>query len=181
MMLAGHELTELTQAGYINAPYSQVGTSSIDVRLGEELLINRATGGLIDPRTKTSEQFHPETIGKDQMRWVWVMEPGDFLLASTYEAMALPDDISAQFMLKSSIARCGITHALAGFVDAGFRGNVTLELHNWSRNPVLLTAGMPIGQFVFYRHVPTGDRSYAKRGQYVGDKAKGTVASEGAK
>jgi dCTP deaminase len=178
MMLAGHELTELIQAGYINAPYSQVGTSSIDVRLGNTFGIERADfSGFVDPRKKSSEQF--EFFETDGFKYY--LPSGGFILASTEEAMALPDDISAQFMLKSSIARCGITHALAGFVDAGFRGNVTLELHNWSRNPVLLTAGMPIGQFVFYRHVPTGERSYAKRGQYVGDKAKGTVASEGAK
>jgi dCTP deaminase len=144
------------------------------------LLINRATGGLVDPRQKTLHQFERTKIGKD-VQLHWVMEPNDFLLASTLESVKLPDNISAQFLLKSSIARCGINHLLAGWIDAGFAGNITLELHNVSRNPVLLTAGMKIGQLVFFKHVDTGEMSYRHKGQYVGDKAKGTVASEGAK
>jgi dCTP deaminase len=181
MMLAGHELTELIQAGYINAPYNQVGTSSIDVRLGDTFLMetNPVDEGFdrpaIDPRNKTLHQFFPVTDKSYRLR------PGEFILASTEEAVALPDNISCQFLLKSSIARCGINHLLAGWIDAGFAGNITLELHNVSRNPVLLTAGMKIGQLVFFKHVDTGETSYRHKGSYRGDKAKGTVASEGAK
>ena len=175
-MLAGHELTELIDAGYINAPYSQVGTSSIDVRLSNKFAeANDNFYDTVDPRAKSLKQFR--SFESDS----FALAPNDFLLASTEEAVALPDNISCQFLLKSSIARCGINHLLAGWIDAGFAGNITLELHNVSRNPVLLTAGMKIGQLVFFKHVDTGEMSYRHKGSYRGDKAKGTVASEGAK
>lgn len=178
MMLAGHELTELIQAGYINAPYSQVGTSSIDVRLGDEVMLEGVSPPfIIDPRSKHNSQFVPVNLAGAGMPF----RSGEFILASTQERVALPDNISCQFLLKSSIARCGINHLLAGWIDAGFAGNITLELHNVSRNPVLLTAGMKIGQLVFFKHVDTGEMSYRHKGSYRGDKAKGTVASEGAK
>jgi dCTP deaminase len=53
---------------------------------------------------------------------------------------------------KSSIARLGIElHQTGGWIDAGFRGTITLEMCNVNSRPVRIYAGMPIGQLVFYR------------------------------
>ena len=177
-MLAGHELIELIQAGYIDAPLNQVGTSSIDVRLGDDVMLEgQKHQEPVDPRKKDSSHLLPVRLGGRGMP----LQPGEFILASTYERVALPDNISAQFLLKSSIARCGVNHLLAGWIDAGFAGNITLELHNVSRNPILLTSGMKIGQLVFFKHTDTGLMSYRHRGQYVGKNAEGTVQSKGSK
>jgi len=82
-----------------------------------------------------------------------IMQPGDFILAATREAVSLPKDIVGQLTGKSSLARLGImVHVTAGFIDAGFSdppAQITLEIVNLGNRPVKLYAGMPIGQIVF--------------------------------
>jgi dCTP deaminase len=73
-------------------------------------------------------------------------------------------------MLKSSRAREGLEHLMAGYCDPGWHGSVlTLELHN-SRQlwPQLLWPGMKIGQMVFHRMSDLPLRSYAQTGRYNG-------------
>jgi dCTP deaminase len=54
---------------------------------------------------------------KDDPYW---LSPGSFCLAETRECFNLPDDISAQFVLKSSRAREGlIIFLLVGAIQAG--------------------------------------------------------------
>ena len=52
----------------------------------------------------------------------------------------------------SSLGRLGLLiHSTAGFVDAGFEGNLTLELSNVANLPITIYHGMPIGQMSFMR------------------------------
>jgi dCTP deaminase len=76
--------------------------------------------------------------------------------------------VAAQFMLKSSRAREGLEHLMAGYCDPGWHGSVlTLELHN-SRQlwPVGLWPGMKIGQIVFHLMAERPVCSYAQTGRY---------------
>ena len=58
------------------------------------------------------------------------------MLGRTLERVELPDDIVARIEGKSSIGRLGlIVHATAGFVDPGFKGSLTLEITNLTRDP----------------------------------------------
>jgi dCTP deaminase len=102
------------------------------------------------------------------------LQPNEFILAQTLEIFNLPDNICAEFKLKSSGARTGLENALATWCDCGWHGSVlTLELKNFLRYHTLkLTAGMPIGQMIFYRvpMVPK-ERSYATIGRYNKDKS----------
>jgi dCTP deaminase len=98
------------------------------------------------------------------------LRPGQFVLAQTMEVFNLPDDLAAQFMLKSSRAREGLEHLMAGYCDPGWHGSVlTLELHNsrqlWS---VGLWPGMKIGQIVFHLMAERPINSYAQTGRYNG-------------
>lgn len=80
----------------------------------------------------------------------FVLHPGEFVLASTREALCLPDDIMARVEGKSSLGRLGlIVHATAGFIDPGFIGQVTLEMTNLLRVPIILRPGQPICQVSF--------------------------------
>ena len=82
----------------------------------------------------------------------FILHPGEFVLASTYEAVTLPDDIAARLEGKSSLGRLGLlTHSTAGFIDPGFTGHVTLELSNVATLPIKLWPGMKIGQLCFFR------------------------------
>ena len=81
----------------------------------------------------------------------FVLHPGEFALASTYEMVTLGDDVAARLEGKSSLGRLGLlTHSTAGFIDPGFSGHVTLELSNVATLPIRLWPGMKIGQLCFF-------------------------------
>lgn len=80
----------------------------------------------------------------------FVLHPGEFVLGSTVERVEIPDDVVAHIEGKSSLGRLGlIVHATAGFVDPGFRGELTLEITNLARIPIILRPGRPIAQLSF--------------------------------
>lgn len=95
----------------------------------------------------------------------FVLHPGEFVLGSTVERIALPDDLAARVEGKSSLGRLGLlTHATAGFVDPGFDGHVTLELSNVATLPIMLWPGMKIGQFCFLRMTSPAEHPYGSAG-----------------
>src|SRR5204863_8168165 len=68
------------------------------------------------------------------------------------ERVKLPNDVVGRLEGKSSLGRLGLLiHSTAGFVDAGFEGNLTLELSNVANLPITIYHGMPIGQISFMR------------------------------
>jgi dCTP deaminase len=83
----------------------------------------------------------------------------------------LPNNLSAEYKTKSTMARNGLDHALAGWCDAGWNSSVlTLELKNQTRNHhIILKPGMKIGQMIFHRHEDAGYFSYSAKGSYNGD------------
>lgn len=102
----------------------------------------------------------------------YIMYPGESVLAHSVEVFNLPHHITAEYRLKSSMARVFLEHLHAGWCDPGWHGSVlTLEFSNMSRfHPLILRAGEKCGQVMFYEHeeVPA-ERSYTYRGQYNGD------------
>lgn len=97
----------------------------------------------------------------------YLVEPGEFLLGSTREIVRIPEDCVGDFVLRSTIARAGLNHALSGLLDPGFEGQVTLELQNWRRYwPIRIHPGMRIGQIVLHKLSRRPRRSYAAIGNY---------------
>ena len=91
----------------------------------------------------------------------FVLHPGEFVLASTYEVLSLPDDIAARLEGKSSLGRLGLlTHSTAGWIDPGFSGHVTLELSNVATLPIKLWPGMKIGQMCLFRLTSAAEHPY---------------------
>ena len=162
MILADWQITARCNGGMVS-PFDPalVNPASLDVRLGDTLLIESAEG-LELVRFPLGDYFTQEDP--------YLLRPGQFVLAHTIETFNLPDDIAAQFMLKSSRAREGIEHLLAGYADPGFHGVMTLELVNSRQlHPVALWPGMKIGQMVFHQMAGIPQRSYAVTGRYNGD------------
>lgn len=132
----------------------------------------------VDPAHK--DQIHSRTyyIEKDGYR----LPPGHNVLAHSQQMFNLPNNITAEYRLKSSMARVFLEHLHAGWCDPGWHGSVlTLEFSNMNRyHNILLTEGMKCGQVCFYEH-PTvpANRSYAVRGQY--NKDTSVSASKGSK
>ena len=96
------------------------------------------------------------------------IEPGDAILASTIEYVRIPDWCCATLYLKSSAARRGLDHALAGWIDPGFHGQLTLELH--AHRPVTIEAGKCYVQMVVMKMSAPPERSYQQTGRYNGQR-----------
>ena len=94
----------------------------------------------------------------------FVLHPGEFVLGSTDERVKLPADIVARLEGKSSLGRLGLLiHSTAGFVDAGWDGQLTLELSNVANLPITLYPGMKIGQISFLRMTTEADNPYGSK------------------
>jgi len=104
----------------------------------------------------------------------FILHPGEFVLGSTQERVAVPDDLVARLEGKSSLGRLGLLiHSTAGFVDAGFDGHLTLELSNVATLPITLYPGMKIGQISFLKMTTAAEKPYgsgAKGSKYQGQK-----------
>lgn len=129
---------------------TQLGSVSVDFRLGTTFMVfEHSRHSFIDPRS-------PQSIG-DAMRTIeaseaepFIMQPGDFALASTMETLELPDDLLGRLEGRSSIARLGITvHSTAAVFEPGWVGTATMELSNLGRMAVALYPGMRICAFSF--------------------------------
>jgi dCTP deaminase len=102
----------------------------------------------------------------------FILHPGEFVLGSTLERVALPDDLVARLEGKSSLGRLGLLiHSTAGFVDAGWDGHLTLELSNVANLPITIYPGMKIGQISFLRMTTPADVPYGS--ESVGSKYQG--------
>lgn len=124
----------------------QVGSSSIDMRLGTEFLqISRTTQGILDPFAEHDEQRIVVPFGEGL-----VIHPGQFLLGSTLEFLCVPTCLGGQVLTRSSWARNGLVVATAVTVHPGFRGSLTLELVNMGTVPLQLRTGTRIAQLVLW-------------------------------
>jgi hypothetical protein len=64
----------------------------------------------------------------------------------------------------SSLGRLGLLiHSTAGYVDPGWKGNLTLELSNVANLPIALYFGMKIGQISFFRMSSPVERPYGSK------------------
>ena len=61
----------------------------------------------------------------------------------------ISDNLTAFVEGRSSLGRIGLFIQNAGWVDPGFRGEITLELFNANRCAIELKAGRRVGQLVF--------------------------------
>lgn len=180
MLLSDRDIVAEMEAGRIGLdPWDpeMVQPSSVDVRLDRYFrLFDNHRYPFIDPAVEQPDLTHLVEVPADEP---FVLHPGEFVLAATFEAVTLPDDLAARLEGKSSLGRLGLlTHSTAGFVDPGFTGHVTLELSNVATLPIKLWPGMKIGQLCFFRLSSPAERPYgagATASRYQGQ--RGPTAS----
>ncbi|RCV49697.1 dCTP deaminase [Marinitenerispora sediminis] len=172
MLLCDRDIRSEIEAGRVKIdPYDPglVQPSSIDVRLDRYFRVfENHKYPHIDPSVEQPDLTRLVEPDGDEP---FVLHPGEFVLASTYEVVTLPDDIASRLEGKSSLGRLGLlTHSTAGFIDPGFSGHVTLELSNVATLPMKLYPGMKIGQLCMFRLTspaehPYGSQRYGSRYQ----------------
>lgn len=120
----------------------QIQPASVDIRLGDTFcVVEDSSEGIIN----LEREVRYKTIKSD----TYLLLPGQFVLASTMEYIALPDNLTAFVEGRSSLGRLGLFVQNAGWVDPGFKGEITLELFNANRCAIELKAGRRVGQLVF--------------------------------
>jgi dCTP deaminase len=164
VLLSDRDIRAQIQAGRIVIePFTPeaVQPSSVDLHLDSRFRVFRNSRyPYIDVRVEQPELTELLEISGDDP---FILHPGEFVLGSTLERVALPDDLVARLEGKSSLGRLGLLiHSTAGYVDPGWDGNLTLELSNVANLPITLYQGMKIGQISFQRltspvEVPYGD------------------------
>ena len=83
-----------------------------------------------------------------------------YKLTATLETVKLGLKLIASLHIRSSLAREGIIGSFAA-VDPGFRGQLTLNLHNDGENAVTIKKGEPIVQIVFHKLGNTATKGYS--------------------
>jgi dCTP deaminase len=162
MLLSDRDIQlEINSGRVILDPYDKemIQPSSVDVRLDRYFRVfENHRYPHIDPAVEQPDLTRLVEPDGDEP---FILHPGEFVLASSYEAVRLPDDIAARLEGKSSLGRLGLlTHSTAGFIDPGFNGHVTLELSNVATLPIKLWPGMKIGQMCFFRLSSPAEHPY---------------------
>lgn len=120
----------------------QIQPASVDIRLGDTFsVVDDTPLGVITLDSK----INYKTIKTD----TYLILPGQFVLATTMEYFELPNNLTAFVEGRSSLGRMGLFIQNAGWVDPGFKGEITLELYNANRCAIELKCGRRVGQLVF--------------------------------
>lgn len=120
----------------------QVQPASVDIRLGNTFsIVEDSPSGIIT----LENEIKYKTITTN----TYILLPNQFVLATTMEYFDLPNDLTAFVEGRSSLGRMGLFIQNAGWVDPGFKGEITLELYNANRCAIELKAGRRVGQLVF--------------------------------
>lgn len=149
-MLSDHTIRDLIKTGMLGiapAPSDECfQPASVDLRLGGHFL-----------RIMTDTTYPVRVVPGEQFS----IDPAECVLATTAETIVLPNYMVARVEGKSTWGRRFlVVHSTAGFVDPGFTGQITLELHNLSPRRLHLTAGEPIAQISFERLDHAAARPY---------------------
>jgi dCTP deaminase len=172
VLLSDRDIKAEISAGRVKVePFdgAMIQPSSVDVRLDRFFRVfENHKYSVIDPSIEQSDLTREVAVEGNEE---FILHPGEFVLASTYEVITLPDDIAGRLEGKSSLGRLGLlTHSTAGFIDPGFSGHITLELSNVANLPVKLFPGMKIGQLCLIKlsspaENPYGSALYGSRYQ----------------
>lgn len=173
MILSDRSIREQLELGRIVIePFNErdIQPSSVDLHVDQYFRVFRNdTTPYINPKEAQEDLTELVEVLDDG---AFILHPGEFVLGSTLERVALPNDLVARLEGKSSLGRLGLLiHSTAGFVDAGWDGHLTLELSNVANLPIAIYPGMKIGQISFLQM--TGPAEFPYGSKQTGSKYQG--------
>ena len=157
---------------------AQIGAASVDLRLGNVVLMVRARGtSHVSPtdakKSASSETSHDTEIDHQQkheryeipFHREFLLHPGSLALVPTLEWLCLPDNLHGSVTARSTWAREGLSIATATFIEPLYRGIVTLELSNMGQIPIALFPGQRVAQIAFMG--VEGETARPEHGQFT--------------
>lgn len=154
---------KLSQKGIVSFGLSSYG---YDVRLGcEFVLLNLSSSvNVLDPLALKPEYGEKVVV---QENGYFDIPAHGFVLGHTMEYIRMPPNWTALVKDKSTYARCGLSLQNT-VIEAGWEGQITLELHNMLNKPLRVHVGQGIAQLLFFESDPCL-MTYADRaGKYQG-------------
>lgn len=151
-------------------PYeeSNVQAATIDLRIGKKFLVPDYCGqaevkGIIS----LNEDLDYREVESERI----IIPSHQFILGTTLEEIALPNNLAARVDGKSRIGRRGLFIQNAGHIGPGFQGEITLELYNANQLPIEIVYGQPICQLEFHE-LSSHSKGYS--GQFQGQRGPRT-------
>lgn len=151
----------LTEKGIISYGPSTFG---YDVRIGYKgKIFTNVYTATVDPKNFPTQAFVEVESG------VFTIPPNSFMLAATYEIIKMPRNVTGLVMTKSTYARCGIS-CPPTVLEAGWEGQITLEIINSTPLPALVYGGEGIAQVVFFEGEQPELDYGERKGKYQGQR-----------
>lgn len=178
MILSDRDIQKALRAGSIRITpkiniQTQLGSCSVDLRLGKQFRVfNHSTVAYIDTAKskKVADMMREVNLKSGQP---FILQPGDFVLATTVECIRIADTLIGRLEGRSSLGRLGIVvHSTASIFEPGWDGVVVMELGNLGRMPVALYPGMRICSMTFEQLSSPARVPYSKKksAKYHGQK-----------
>lgn len=152
-----------------------VSSFGYDVRAGYDWKIfTDVLGAVVDPKKQDERAYHHINVAKADPEGSIdiqpiIIPPNSYALTHTIEYLRIPRNVTCVCIGKSTYARCGI-HVNVTPLEAGWEGQVTVEISNATRLPVKVYAGEGIMQVLFFEGEDP-EVSYADRkGKYQSQK-----------
>lgn len=150
----------------------QIGAASVDLRMGNIVLIVKARGlSHVDPAERGNNEHARETDLQQKLERYelpfksrFLLHPGSLALVPTLEWVSVPADLVGAVTARSTWAREGLSIATATLIEPGYQGIVTLELANLGEIPIALYPGLQLAQIAFT--TVDGDTRRPNKGQF---------------
>lgn len=169
MILSDRDIRKSLKSGIVKitpAPdlSTALGSCSIDLRLGNTFRVfDHSKYPYFDPKHSdfSADVTNEVEVGDNEP---FILQPGDFVLATTIESFTLPDNLLARLEGRSSLGRLGIVvHSTASIFEPGWRGKVVMEMGNMGRMPVALYPGMRVCALTFEELSSPAEIPYHKK------------------
>jgi len=164
MILTGGELKKLISQSRlkIDPLYPDaVRENGLDLRIGGEYAIYAYEGVVVRPCELEDARHLFRVVKAEEV----VIPPRSFVLLTTEEYVKMPEDVVGLANLRSTLARYGLIIPPT-VVDAGFEGNITIEVVNESPNTIVLRRGVRFLHLILVK--AEGRAAYA--GMYQGQR-----------
>lgn len=174
MILSDKTIKEKIKSGEIFIdPFSEefLQPASYDLHLDKYFLVfNKEKISMIDVKSKPENLMREIVVTEKEG---FIIHPNEFVLANVKEITGVDNKHVGRLEGKSSLGRLGlIVHATAGFLDAGNKLRMTLELANVSPLPIKIYPNMKIAQIAFEELTTECERPYGSdklNSKYSGD------------
>lgn len=150
MMLSGFDIDNLVKTNrLVINPFDAdaVRENGVDFRLADEIAHHKTfeNGFILDPSNESHIRDSYEILKGET---TFIIKASEQVLLSTLEFVEVPDDIAGFVELRSTWARHGLSIPPT-IIDAGFKGNITLEVINNAPYDIMLKAGTHFAHIVF--------------------------------